>query len=369
MRIALAHPYVWPDVRRGAERYVDDLARYLVGRGHDVEIVTGTEGPTRTESRADGVVVHHRHHVGMVKLARVGVDRVQAFLLTALPALAGSRHDVVHAMVPAAAVAGRVARRPTAFTFIGHPTADQYRALSRSDRALFRLASRTATATTALSDASAGSVRGLLGRRPEVLPPGVRLDRFPPELGPRPGPPRLLFSAAPADRRKGLDLLLRALPAVLDVWPDARLQVSGQGDPAWAFAAVPHGERDRVRAAVDLLGPGGADDIPARYRAATVTVLPAVHEAFGLALVESLASGTPVVATADGGMTDIVTDDAVGRTFAAGDVAGLAAALLDGIALAARPGTPATCAAHATAWGWEESIGPRHEELYRRIAR
>lgn len=369
MRIALAHPFVWPDVRRGAERYVDDLAWYLVGRGHEVVLITGTEGPSRTEGRSDGVVVHHRHHVGMSKLARVGIDRVQSFLFAALPAFRRCRPDVVHAMVPAASVASTLARVPSVFTFIGHPTRDQYDGLGRGDRLLHRTASRTATTTTALSRASARSVADLFGRRPEVLPPGVRLDRFPMAAAPRSGPPRLLFSAAPGDRRKRLDLVLRAMPAVLDSQPGARLLVSGQGDPGWAVDAVPPASRRRVQDAMDLLGAGTAAEIPARYQSATLTVLPAINEAFGLALVESLASGTPVVAAADGGMVDIVTDRGIGGTFLPGSVDDLTSSLLDVIDLATDPRTPQACAAHARAWGWAESIGPRHEEVYESAAR
>lgn len=367
MRIALAHPFVWPEVRRGAERYVDDLAWYLVRQGHAVDLVTGTEGPSRTEVRSDGVVVHHRHHVGMAKLAPLGIDRVQSFLLAAGPVLRGSGYDVVHAMVPAASVAATLARRPVVFTYIGHPTRDQFESLRAADRVLYRLAGRTATATTALSRASAESVTDLFGRPPEILAPGVRLDRFPVRSGARTGPPRLLFSAAPGDRRKRLDLVLRAMPGVLDRRPDARLVVSGQGDPEWALADVPPADRERVRRALDLLGPGTVDELADRYRAATLTVLPAVNEAFGLALVESLASGTPVVATAAGGMVDIVTDDAVGRTFAPGSVDGLTAALLDVIDLAAHDAAPMACVRHARRWGWIESTGPRHEQLYEGI--
>ena len=369
MRIALAHPFVWPEVRRGAERYVDDLAWYLRGRGHHVELVTGTEGPAGVEARPDGTIVHRRHHVGMVKLGRLGIDRVQSFLLAAWPVLRRGRYDVVHAMVPAASLAATGTRTPVVFTFIGHPTREQYDDLRPTDRLLFRGASRMASATTALSEASAASVEGLFGRRPEVLAPGVRLDRFPAETAPRAGSPRLLFSAAPGDRRKNLDVVLRAMPAVLDRHRGARLAVSGQGDPTWALDRVPADHRDRVAGALDLLGPGSTEEIPARYRSATVTVLPAVHEAFGLALVESLASGTPVVASADGGMRDIVTRDDIGRSFPTGDVDALADALLTTIELAARPATPAACAAHARRWGWSETIGPRHELLYERIAR
>jgi glycosyltransferase involved in cell wall biosynthesis len=90
-----------------------------------------------------------------------------------------------------------------------------------------------------------------------------------------------------------------------------------------------------------------------------------VHEALGISLVESLASGTPVVATRDGGMTSIVTDDRVGRLYDdPGDPGSLAAALLATIELAHQPGTAQRCAAHAVAWDWDRSVGPQHEALY-----
>jgi phosphatidylinositol alpha-mannosyltransferase len=369
MRIALAHPFVWPEVRRGAERYVDDLAWYLAGRGHHVELVTGTEGPSCTSVRADGVIVQRRHHVGMARLARFGIDRVQSFLATALPALRTGRYDIVHAMVPGASLAATLAGTPVVFTFIGHPTRDQLLSLGAGERWLYRRANRTASVTTALSTASARSVAALLSREPEVMAPGVRLDRFPLDGRARSGPPRLLFSAAPDDRRKNLDVLLRAMPSVLDVHPDARLLISGQGDPAWALDSVGAAERDRVRNAIDHLGVGSPEETAGRYSSATLTVLPAANEAFGLALVESLASGTPVVAAGDGGMSDIVDAEGVGRLVRSGAVAELAAALLEVVDVAARPETPSECARHARTWGWEESIGPRHEALYRRIAR
>jgi glycosyltransferase involved in cell wall biosynthesis len=120
---------------------------------------------------------------------------------------------------------------------------------------------------------------------------------------------------------------------------------------------------------VDLLGAGTPEDIPRRYRDATLTVLPAVHEAFGLSLVESLASGTPVVCTRDGGMVDIVDRPEVGRTFARGDVDGLTDALLAVIDLAAEPATAVTCSEHARRWDWSSSVGPLHEDLYRSVGR
>jgi phosphatidylinositol alpha-mannosyltransferase len=366
LRITIAHPTVWPEVRRGAERYADDLAWFLRGQGHEVTLLTGTIGPTAVDRRPDGVIVHRVHHVGMAKLGRLGIDPVQAFGLTIAPVLRRERPDVVHAMVPSAAVASRLVGVPVLFTFIGHPTAAQF-GERRREWLLHRAASVASTTTAALSTASADSVQQLFGRRPVILPPGVRVDAF--SVGGRApsSPVRLLFSAAPDDRRKRLDLLMRAMPAVLDRWPGARLLVSGQGDPTWAFATLGP-DRRRVEEAVDLLGAGTPDDLPLRYRSATVSVLPAVDEAFGISVVESLASGTPVVCSDDAGMVDLVTAE-VGRTHRADDAGSLATAVCETVELGTAPDLAARCAAHARRWDWQDAVGPLHEDLYRRISR
>jgi glycosyltransferase involved in cell wall biosynthesis len=122
---------------------------------------------------------------------------------------------------------------------------------------------------------------------------------------------------------------------------------------------------DRAFAAVDDLGPG-REELPARYRGATVTVLPSVHEAFGIVLVESLASGTPVVCSDDGGMVEIVDRPAIGRVAPPRDPDRLAAAVIEAIDLANEPATPPACAEHARRWDWATAVGPAHEEVYAR---
>lgn len=361
-RIALVHPFPWPEVRRGAERYLDDLAAYLAGRGHDVDIVTGTDGAPAVDTRPDGVRVRRRPHRLAGRGARVGVGPVETFALAAYRPLRRGGYDLVHALTPSGALAALAAGRPTVYSVLGHPDGDQLpdRAVPRR---LFLAAARRATVTAVLSAASARALEQTAGRTATVLPPGVRLGRFSPRLDARLGPPRLLLSASLADRRKRAELAVAALAGVLEHHPDARLALSGEGDAGHLLdAAASLGPS--VRAAVDVLGPGRPDEVPARYRQATVTVLPAEHEAFGLALVESLASGTPVVCTASGGMPEIAGDPAVGRVAAAASGPALARAVLEAIALAAEPGTPARCRAAAARWDWDGAVGPRHEALY-----
>lgn len=341
MRVALASPFSWPEVRRGGERYLDDLAHWLRGDGHHVDVVTGTG--------------HRVHELA----ARRGLTPVDTFGLAAWAPLRRIRYDVVHALVPSAALAARLAGRRTVYTMLGLPTAASF-GRRPFDRRLVTGAVARSHVVTALSGPAADAVEELSGRRPLVLPPGLRAELFPVRDEPRTGPPRLLFPADASDPRKGLGAALDALDLLLQRRPDTRLLIGGPGDPAAALAAA----SGPARAATDVLGVGELDEVPGRYRGASVTVLPSRYEAFGLVLVESLASGTPAVALEEGGPAEVLDDPAVGRTAPPGDAAALARALVEAVALAAEPGTAARCADHARRWHWDR-LGPRHLEVYR----
>jgi phosphatidylinositol alpha-mannosyltransferase len=366
MRIALVHPFSWPEVRRGGERYLADLAWYLATAGHDVDVITGTRGSAATTRT--GVVTERRlRHRAPAALARRGAGDEEVFGALALGHLLRRRYDVVHAFTPTAAIAARAARQRTVYTVLGHPEPGLVEHRPRLAR-VFRLAARRATLTVALSRASADATRDVLGRRAEVLPPGVRLEDFPPSAAPRTGPPTVLFASDAGDRRKRVDLALVAVGRLLDRRPDARLVLAGAGDHRWALPAL-GADEERVTAATDARGAGDLADVPSLYRRATVTVLPAEGEAFGLVLVESLASGTPAVCVDLGGPPEIVDSPSVGRVVPPGDADALAAALGEAIDLAADPSTPARCAAHARRWDWLASVGPMHEDAYASIVR
>jgi D-inositol-3-phosphate glycosyltransferase len=156
---------------------------------------------------------------------------------------------------------------------------------------------------------------GLAPNRFQVIPCGVDLDAFTPgtpaerEMARQrlasDGRPMLLFVGR-LDAIKDLDLLLASV-----AWmrTDAVLHIVGgdpDGDP----------ELDRLRALAGDLGiaervrfPGAVAqrDLPGYYRAADALVVTSRYESFGLAAVEALASGLPVVAAQVGGLPSIIT--------------------------------------------------------------
>jgi glycosyltransferase involved in cell wall biosynthesis len=363
MRIALLHPYSWPDVRRGGERYLHDLAWYLTSQGAEVDVVVGG---TPCIADVDGHrLVRIRH---LRRLAVGTLTPVDTFGASAFAWLSRHRYDVVHALTPTAALAGVTSGHRTVYSVLGHPTANSLRR-RRFDLQLFRAAVRRVQAPLALSHSAARAVADITGIEPSVVPPGLRTSEFPPVDQPRHGAPRVLFASDAADRRKGLDLLLAAFTLVLDTRPAARLVLGGGGDAGWAFEQVDEASRRRVQASTDHLGAGELGDLPRRYAEATVTVLPSVDEAFGLVLVESLATGTPVVACASGGPVEIVDRAEVGRLAPPGDARALAVAVLETVHLAADPATPARCAEHARRWDWDAEVGPAHLTVYDQLHR
>lgn len=388
LRVALVHPFSWPEVRRGGERLLHDLAWYLGSAGHSVDVITGAWAGASVEEAPGGVTVRRHQLRELAPLRRAHLGPMETFGAVALAALLRRRYDVVHSLTPTGVMAGRLSGHPTVYTVLGHPSAEDF-ALQPGSARLFRAAVGAARVTTALSRSAAGQVERLAGgrRAVRVLPPGVRLDRFVPDLDPRSGPVRLLFASDASEVRKGVHHALAALGHVRRLHPDARLVLCGPGDPGWALAGAGAAASALLRAtdplAVAGLGPAGPEllehttrledvtpeQMPSLYRSATVTLLPSWHEAFGLVLAESLACGTPVACFAEAGMVDVVDRPEVGRTARFGDPADLARAACEAIGLARTPGAPAACSAHARRWGWEESVGPAYVELYRSVIR
>ena len=130
---------------------------------------------------------------------------------------------------------------------------------------------------------------------------------------------------------KGVDCLLQALPG----GASARIVGSAGHDPLLPERNYPHLLRRLARGKhIDFTGPISDTDLPLAYRSAEVFVLPsvevscyekhiAVSELLGLAVLEAMASGTPVIASHVGGVPEIVRDEETGFLVPPGDVAAL----------------------------------------------
>jgi glycosyltransferase involved in cell wall biosynthesis len=358
MRLALVHPVYWPEVHRGSERIVHDLGAGLARRGHEVTLLTSHPGPT-SESIEDGVRVIRSRRPPRLP----GMGLYELFLET-LPdvvrRLSLGRFDLAGAFHISSAFAAGTARSiggpPVVYAFHGVATRT-YLVARRHRLPMLRRCIERSRAVTTLSEAAADTFHHHLFVRPEVLPAGVDLAAFAPAER-RYEQPTLLCAASFTDPRKRVRLLLEAFGRLRETRPEARLLLADNPDPSIA------GVRPHLPAGAewtDLNAPGA---LAAAYRRAWGTVLPAVDEAQGMVVLESLASGTPVVAADSGAPPELLDGRAeIGRLFAPDDGAALARAMGEVLDLVGEPGTAEACRVRSADYGLEPVLD-RHERLY-----
>jgi D-inositol-3-phosphate glycosyltransferase len=156
----------------------------------------------------------------------------------------------------------------------------------------------------------------------EVIPGGVDLDLFSPQPQARARQQlqlaqdeKVLLFVGRIQRLKGLEILLRALAQLGDL--NVRVVVVG-GQPSTSHEAREItrlrnlSNKLRIQDRVTFTGAVPHEKLPTYYAAADATVMPSSYESFGLVAVESLACGTPVVATRVGGLTAIIKDGETG---------------------------------------------------------
>jgi glycosyltransferase involved in cell wall biosynthesis len=378
MRIAITHPTAFDRVRRGSERFMHELATFLAGRGHDVHVITCKPGRGATIALGS-YTQHSRRRLWHPMLERVGVLEAHAFFGTTLGELLLHRYDVVQCLSFTDAYAAFLARRvtgvPYAFLVNGIPPQVPYFRSVTTRGAVFRASVQQADELIAVSGYISNYCSARFGRAGTLLPAAMNIDRFPLSTVRDQERPIILCTADLSDRRKGGRVLMRAFNLVKAECPTARLQVSCRALAQPLIDELLGMVAPSYRADVAFLGPGRVEDLPALYGRASVSVLPSLWEAFGLVVIEALATGTPGVGTRDGALPELLDDPTVGRLFDPGDIAdaepgnaaGLARALVDAMELSRRPETAENCRRHAARYDWSV-IGPRYEALYQRLA-
>jgi glycosyltransferase involved in cell wall biosynthesis len=161
-------------------------------------------------------------------------------------------------------------------------------------------------------------------RRLLTIPNGVDLRRFRPSGEKAEGAGLTVGFAGRLVAGKGGDVLLHALAKIRD--ESVRAEIAGDGHERAALESLARrlGVTSRVRFH------GIVDDMPAFWRACDVAVVPTRHplvESFGLAAIEAMASGLPVVATANGALPELVAHGRTGTIVPEADPISLARAL------------------------------------------
>jgi phosphatidylinositol alpha-mannosyltransferase len=316
VRIALVSPYSWT-YQGGVNRHVEALAEEFLGRGHYVRVLAPFDPPDRL-SRA-------LHRAGaeprpvpdyFMPLGRsVGVASNGAISnLSPFPAggVAAIRrevrqgdYDVVHIHEPVVPLVGwnaaLGARTPAVGTFHAYSTkaVPNYIASALGARRVFnRLSARIA-----VSEAAAWTGRRWFGGHYEIVPNGVDVDAAP--SGPKPVTDelRVLFVGRP-EERKGLPVLLSAFGALVEHVPCRLTVIGAEHEDVARYLTDPETMRW-----IDVHGRVSGEVLWRSLHEADLLCAPSLSgESFGMVLTEAFAAGTPVIASAIAGYSDVVTD-------------------------------------------------------------
>lgn len=331
------------DAPGGVETVVRELAVRLRARGEDVEVhasdlVDEAHWIRRSDfpPTVEGVPVH-RYPV----YKRLIPGLTMPLVVGLMSGLEDRHPDLIHAhshryghVLESAAEARRL-EVPWVVTLHYHPARHDQNALHRSllrlqDLLFGAAAYRDADAVIAITDQERRLVSEFVpARRIRVIPHGLDLAEWSdPGTSGRPAglpslPPRYLLVAGRVAKNKGLPLLLDAL-ARIPVGERLPLVIMGRD---WGMR--PELERRSRELGIDrdLVWLGHVED-PAAYRAvfrgASAFTFASEWEAFGLVLLEAMAAGVPIVATAVGGVPEVLDGGRAGTLVPYGDPEALA---------------------------------------------
>lgn len=349
MRIGMVCPYSF-DVHGGVQAHVLQLAEVLRGRGHQVSVLAPASPhvklPDYVVSGGKAVPIPYNGSVARLRFGPATHRKVKKWL-------ADGDFDVLHLHEPNAPslslLALMIAEGPIVATF--HTSTTKSLALGVF-QSLLRPWNEKIVGRIAVSDLARRWQMEALGSDAVEIPNGVDVVSFS-SASPLPGYPRpgktVLFLGRFDEPRKGMALLLGALPALVESFPEVEVLIVGRGD------------EDELREdAGDLAGHlrflGQVEDAQkaSALRSADVYCAPNTGgESFGIVLVEAMAAGTPVVASNLDAFRRVLVDGKAGCLVPVEDSAALAEALiavLSDAKLRARYVKAASAAVHRYDW-------------------
>jgi glycosyltransferase involved in cell wall biosynthesis len=364
-RIALLNFAFWPEVQRGSERIVHDLAADLVARGHTPRLITSHPGPSQTTTEDGFAIVRNRRPPEAPLRLRRFQDNLTHVPLSYLSLQRGD-DELAHAFFQTDALAsvawGRRNDRPAVFSYMGIPS----RATATYKRGRMKIIEHVidnSDAVVGLSKTACDALWRWWGVEARLIYPGVDLSAFGigapagsaarSANGARADVPTIACAASPDDERKRVPLLVEAFARVRKQRPKARLVLMRPASRRL--------EEQLTADGVEFFdpSPSAVADV---FANAWVSALPSKEEAFGLVVVESLAVGTPVVAANEAGPAEILNSAALGALFDEPTPDAVARALLHALEL-----DDEQAARKRAADFTSERCAIEHEELYEEL--
>lgn len=325
MKIGMICPYSF-DVPGGVQAHVIELAEVFIGRGHEVRVMApagpDVEMPDYFDSAGPALGIPYNGSVSRVAFSPRAYHRLRHWIDV-------HEFDVLHVHEPNAPslsmLSLMVATGPIVTTF--HTATTKSLWLTVFDSMLRQYRERIA-GKIAVSELARRWQMESLGNDAVEIPNGIDVASFtdvaPLEGYPKPGR-TVMFLGRYDEPRKGIDILMRALPRIVEKFPDLTVLVVGGGDEK----ALRRRARD-LSGHLHLLGMVDDETKARALASADVYVAPNLGgESFGIVLVEAMAAGAAVVASDLVAFQRVLDGGTAGRVVETGSPTALAEAVVD----------------------------------------
>jgi len=359
LRIGIVCPYSW-DVPGGVQNHIRDLAEFLINNGHYVEVLApATESedlPVYVVSAGRAVSIPYNGAVARVLFGVVANSRVRTWIND-------GNFDLLHLHEPAIPSLSLLACWAAEGAMVGtfHAAAKYQKAIVAIGPILEPVIEKL-SARIAVSESARLTLTAHLETDAIVIPNGIYADNY------RDGSPRsewqgntIGFLGRFEEDRKGLPVLLDALPIISRFIPDVRVLIAGPGDSEEVLENV----NPQLRNRVEFLGKISEEDKADFLASVSLYIAPNTGgESFGIILAEAMAGGAAVVASDIPAFVDVLGNGEFGALFESENSESLAKVVIDLLRdKNKREELAKSGAVHAQRFDWSQ-VGEQIFEVY-----
>jgi len=292
LKIGIVCPYGW-DTPGGVQNHVRDLAEYLIAAGHNVSVlapvIDETKIPSYVTSAGKPIAIPYNGAVARVLFGPIAFARVRQWI-------GQGDFDILHLHEPAipsiSLLACWAAEGPMVGTF--HAAAKRQKAIFAIGPILEPVIEKL-SARIAVSEAARETLTEHLETDAVVIPNGIYVDRYRDGVAQEKWQGNTLgFIGRFEEPRKGLSVLVDALPIISRFAPDVRVFIAGPGESDEVIESID----PQLRSRFTFLGKISEQDKANFLASISLYIAPNTGgESFGIILAEALAGGATVVAS------------------------------------------------------------------------
>jgi phosphatidylinositol alpha-mannosyltransferase len=327
LRIGMVSPYGW-DIPGGVQIHIRELAEHFIAQGHYVSVIAPVSDEDSISdpwlvNAGRPVPIPFNGSVARVLFGPIAASRIRQWI-------AQGDFDLLHMHEPGIPSLSLLACWSAEGAMVGtfHASTPKMRVIA-SVGPLIEPMIEKLSARIAVSEMAQKTLINLYGTEAVVIPNGIDSARFRQastiERQLSPNGLRIGFLGRFEETRKGLPLLLEAMPKILKALPGVERVVAGPGDPEKVLAKV----EAHVRRQITFLGRLSESEKVEFLAGLNLYVAPNTGgESFGIILAEAMASGTPVLASDIPAFLDLLAVGDSGATFRSEDMLDLAESVI-----------------------------------------